>query len=73
MRKAVAAIVAAAVTVAAMAVQAAPAQADRAADFERAPRALFDRMDSNGDGLIDGAEWGASPTRPSPRWMPTET
>jgi hypothetical protein len=57
MTKAVAAIVAA-VTVAAMAVQAAPAQADRAADFERALRALFDRMDSNGDGLIDGAEVG---------------
>ncbi|MBO1905459.1 EF-hand domain-containing protein [Microvirga sp. 3-52] len=56
MRKAVAAVTVAAIAVAAVAVQAAPAQADRAADFERALRALFDRVDRNGDGLIDGAE-----------------
>jgi hypothetical protein len=33
-----------------------PAWADRASDFNRARRALFDRMDANGDGRIDGDE-----------------
>jgi hypothetical protein len=33
-----------------------PARADRAAEFDQALRALFDRIDTNGDGRIDGAE-----------------
>lgn len=56
MRKAVAAVTVAAIAVTAMSVRAAPAQADRAVDFDRALRAQFERMDRNGDGLIDGAE-----------------
>ncbi|MCB8823334.1 EF-hand domain-containing protein [Microvirga rosea] len=56
MRKAVAAFTVAAIAVAALSVRAAPSQADRAADFERAMRTLFDSMDRTGDGLIDGAE-----------------
>ncbi|EIM30232.1 EF-hand domain-containing protein [Microvirga lotononidis] len=55
MRKA-AAIVVTAIVVAAMATQTVAAQGDRASDFERALRALFDSIDRNGDGLIDGAE-----------------
>jgi hypothetical protein len=51
MRRAVAAIAAAA-----MAALASPAQADRASDFERALRALFDQVDANGDGLIKDPE-----------------
>lgn len=50
MRNTVAAIAAA------MAVQTAPAHADRVGEFNQALRALFDRMDTNGDGLIKDPE-----------------
>ncbi|MCB8823168.1 EF-hand domain-containing protein [Microvirga rosea] len=56
MRKAVAAFTVAAIAVTALSVRAAPSQADRAVDFERVIRMLFDSMDRTGDGLIDGAE-----------------